>query len=145
MIMAGLPRETTEQSRQVVLRLIEEGLNGHDRAMMDALTAEGRFMHDPGGRVRVGRDPIGQSAAERSWALFPDWRYDVEAMLAEGELVAVRVRASGTHASGTPVTTTWTEIFRVRDGKIVEAWLDVDHLGLVRQLEALGERVEGDS
>src|SRR5579859_305206 len=130
-------RAESEASRQVIVRLIQEGLNGHNRVVMDDLTAEDRVVHDPGGHIRIGRDQPGQSAAERSWALFPDWHYEVETLLAEGELVAVRVRAGGMHSSGVSVTTTWTQIFRVRNGKIVEAWLDVDNLGLIRQLQAL--------
>jgi ketosteroid isomerase-like protein len=56
---------------------------------------------------------------------------------AEDELVAARVRAGGTHTreakrgpwrgltpEGTRYSTAWTAIFRVRDGKIVEQWLD---------------------
>lgn len=51
--------------------------------------------------------------------------------------MAVRVRAGGTHtqqaergpwrglrADVTRFSTTWTAIYRVRDGKIVEQWLD---------------------
>lgn len=140
--MGDQSRADSEASRQVILRFIQEGLNGHSRAVMDAVTAEDRIVHDPGGRTRVGRDLPGQSAAERSWALFPDWRYEIETLLAEGDLVAVRVRAGGIHSSGAAVTTTWTEIFRVRDGKIAEAWLDVDNLGLIRQLQALGMESE---
>lgn len=141
-VMVDQSRADAEASRQVILRFIQEGLNGHSRAVIDAVTAEDRIVHDPGGHTRVGRDQPGQSAAERSWALFPDWHYEIETLLAEGELVAVRVRAGGIHSSGVAVTTTWTEIFRVRNGKIVEAWLDVDNLGLSRQLQALGMDIE---
>lgn len=140
--MVDQSRADSKASRQVILRFIQEGLNGHSRAVMDELTDENRIVHDPGGRTRKGRELPGQSAAERSWALFPDWRYEIETLLADGELVAVRVRAGGIHSSGVPVTTTWTQIFRVRDGKIVEAWLDVDNLGLSRQLQALGITIE---
>ena len=132
----------TERSRSAVLRLIQVGLNGHDRAVMDALVAGDVVRHGPGGAVKVGREPAGRSMAERSWALFPDWRYEIEALLAEGELVAARVRASGTHASGAAVATTWTQIYRVRNGQVVESWLDVDNAGLIRQLQALGEPVD---
>lgn len=134
----------TERSRQAVLRLIQMGLDGHDRAVMDEMVAADVIRHGPGGSVKAGREPAGRSMAERSWTLFPDWRYEIEALLAEGELVAARVRASGTSASGVAVATTWTQIYRVRNERIVESWLDVDNAGLISQLEALGEPVDRD-
>lgn len=58
-------------------------------------------------------------------------------LLSEGDLVAVRVSAGGTYtrrvevgpwrgltSDGTRYSTTWTAIYRVQHGKIVEQWLD---------------------
>ncbi|HEX8916950.1 MAG TPA: ester cyclase [Chloroflexota bacterium] len=128
---------STEGSRAVVVRFIEDALQGHSRDRMDELIAEDYVRHMPGGQRITGRDPIGQSAAEQGWAACPDWSYEIEVLLAEGELVAVRVSAGGRHtrqAEGGPwlgltpdgarYSTTWTAIYRVRDGKIVEQWLD---------------------
>ena len=142
--MSGDQDEVSGQSRQVVQNMIQFGLDSHDRAVMDEMVASDVVRHGPGGSVRVGREPAGRSMAERSWALFPDWRYEIEALLAEGEMVAARVQASGTHTSGAAVSTTWTQIYRVRDGQIVESWLDVDSAGLIRQLQALGIPMDRD-
>jgi predicted SnoaL-like aldol condensation-catalyzing enzyme len=122
----------TEESRTVVLRFIEEALNGQSRYCMDELIAEEYVRHMPGGQRITGRDPIGQSAAELGWAACPDWKYEVEALL---------VSAGGTHTrlvevgpwrgippSSKRYTTTWTAIYRVRDGQIVEQWLDSPEL-----------------
>ena len=81
----------------MVLRFIEEALQGHSRERMDELIAPDYIRHMPGGQHRTGRDPLGQSAAEMGWAACPDWSYEIEVLLAEGELVAVRVSAGGTH------------------------------------------------
>lgn len=121
----------------MVLRFIEEALHGHSRERMDELIAAEYVRHMPGGQRITGRDPMGQSAAEIGWAACPDWSYEIEVLLAEGELVAVRVTAGGTHTrqaeggpwrgltpDGTRYSTTWTAIYRVRHGKIVEQWLD---------------------
>lgn len=127
----------TEETRAVVKRYVQEALGGHSRDRMDTMIAEDYVRHMPGGHRIVGRDPIGQSAAEQGWAACPDWRYEIEVLLAEGDLAAVRVSAGGTHTrqadagpwrgltpDGTRYTTTWTAIYRVRDDKIVEQWLD---------------------
>jgi len=73
---------------------------------------------------------------------FPDDTVVVDEILGEGELVAYRATESGTHKAtflGIPATgkkATWTEIqfFRVRDGKIVERWVDVDLFSWFTQL-----------
>jgi predicted ester cyclase len=132
-----MKRVSTEESRAVVRRYIEDALNGHSRARMDELIVEDYVRHVPGGQRTTGRDPVGQSTAEQGWAACPDWSYEIEVLLAEDDLVAVRVFAGGTHTqqaelgpwrgiapSGKRYTTTWTAIYRVRDDKIVEQWLD---------------------
>lgn len=70
------------------------------------------------------------------------FRYTVEDMIAEGDKVAARATASGTHQGdflGIPPTgkhATWSEIHigRVVDGKFVEHWANSDQLGLLQQL-----------
>jgi predicted ester cyclase len=56
-------------------------------------------------------------------AEFPDVRAEIHSLVAEGDLVAVRVTFSGTHAtSGDSVV--WPEMVfsRFVDGKAVESW-----------------------
>ena len=75
-------------------------------------------------------------------AAFPDWHSDLDAVYAEGDIVIERFTASGTHKGeifGIPpseivCTLSGINIFRVRDGKIVEHWGRVDELGMLRQL-----------
>ena len=73
---------------------------------------------------------------------FPDFRYTVEDMVAEGDVVAARATARGTHTGeylGIPPTgkeASWTEmhIGRVEGGRFVEHWANSDQLGLLQQL-----------
>jgi predicted ester cyclase len=80
-------------------------------------------------------------------ASFPDIAPTLGPILADGDLVAVRVQVSGTH-TGTPFppgipaagrSITWKEvhIFRCADGRIAEHWGVFDMLGILQQLGAV--------
>lgn len=64
-------------------------------------------------------------------------------LIEEDDIVVERFTASGTHtgadlmgvpASGRTITLEGVNIFRIRDGKIVERWGRLDELGVLRQL-----------
>lgn len=75
-------------------------------------------------------------------AAFPDLHYTLEDVIADGDRVVQRATASGTmkgEFSGMQATgksAAWAEIHivRVKDGKIVEHWANVDQLGMLQQL-----------
>lgn len=66
----------------------------------------------------------------------------VEDLVAEGDKVAGRITAYGTHKgelfgippTGKQVRLTAIGIWRIADGKIVEHWYEADNVGLLRQL-----------
>jgi steroid delta-isomerase-like uncharacterized protein len=76
------------------------------------------------------------------FAAFPDDQVAIEQIVSDGDRVAYRATESGTHEAtflGIPATkkhATWTEIqfFRIKDGKIVEHWVDVDIFTWFQQL-----------
>lgn len=76
------------------------------------------------------------------FAAFPDDAVTFEQIVSDGDRVAYRATESGTHEApflGIPATkkrATWTEIqfFRIKDGKIVEHWVDVDIFSWFQQL-----------
>jgi len=78
---------------------------------------------------------------------FPDLKLELEMTISQGDLVAYRWTGTGTHLgpyhehppSGRPVRFTAISISRIRDGKIVEDWIELDNLSLLRQIGALGE------
>jgi steroid delta-isomerase-like uncharacterized protein len=73
---------------------------------------------------------------------FPDAQVGIAFQLTEGDKVVSRYTWSGTHqgeyygipATGKQVNWTSTVTFRIADGKIREAWLNYDRLGLMQQL-----------
>jgi steroid delta-isomerase-like uncharacterized protein len=78
-------------------------------------------------------------------AAFPDSRFRVEDVIAEGDRVAVRHTFSGTHqqpfqgvpASGRRVEAPAIVILRMEGGKAVELWLNADFLGIMQQIGAI--------
>jgi len=73
---------------------------------------------------------------------FPDGRYSVDQVLAEGDLVVVRFTGRGTNtgtgnglpATGKPIELTAVTIFRFAGGKIAEEWTEYNMLSLLKQL-----------
>jgi predicted ester cyclase len=83
-----------------------------------------------------------RQAAEIFRRAFPDWRSDVQQLIAEDDLVAENFTARGTHRgavmgetpTGREVVLRGVNIFRIADGKIAERWGRLDQLGLLQQL-----------
>jgi steroid delta-isomerase-like uncharacterized protein len=77
---------------------------------------------------------------------FPDLTYTVEDEIAEGDLVMARFSARGTHLgtflgvapTGRTITYTGIDVNRIRDGRIVQSWVQYDALGLLQQLGVVG-------
>ena len=73
---------------------------------------------------------------------FPDLAYTVEQELAEGDLVMTRFSARGTNRgpflgappTGRVVAYTGFDLNRIKNGRIVESWVNYDALGLLQQL-----------
>jgi predicted ester cyclase len=89
--------------------------------------------------------PEGQKQIARAFReAFPDLRFDVEIVIAEGDYVAARWTAAGTHtgrwgnteATGRFVSFSAVNIFRFERGLVAELWNHRDDLGLQEQLGA---------
>jgi predicted ester cyclase len=97
--------------------------------------------HDPFPGFAPDREGLRQTAQVFRQA-FPDWHAGQEAHIAEGDLVAERFTARGTHQgellgvapTGREVVLAGINIFRVQDGKLVERWGRTDDLGFLQQL-----------
>ena len=75
---------------------------------------------------------------------FPDLRMEVDLILSDGDLVAARWTSTGTLSgpwadvspTGARATFNGVNIFRIRDGLVVELWNHRDDLGLMEQVGA---------
>ena len=99
--------------------------------------------HGPGGQELRGRDGI-RGLWNIFLSAFPDLSATVEDCISEGDKVAARWSVSGTHKgeflgippSNRSITLPITEVFRLDDGILVEAWDQYDRQHLLEQIGA---------
>ncbi len=73
---------------------------------------------------------------------FPDTHHVIDDLIAEGDRVVLRTTARATHRgdfegigrTDRPVEFTGLVVYRIRGGKIVESWGEIDFLRLIREL-----------
>ena len=102
--------------------------------------------HGPGGQELRGRDGI-KGLWELFLSAFPDLTASVDETISEGDRVALRWAVSGTHtgeflgipASNKSITLPITEVFRMGNGKLQEAWDQYDRLHLMEQIGATAQ------
>jgi len=130
-----------EQNKEVIRRYGEEEDKGNLLEIIDEIVAPDVIYHYPNNNDVIGLDTIKQNYAQFHKA-FPDIKHTGELQIAEGDFVASRLTWWGTHngnwmgiePTGKETTFTLTEICRLKDGKIVEAWIEFDYLGWFQQL-----------
>jgi steroid delta-isomerase-like uncharacterized protein len=132
-----------ETNEAVVRRFIDEVfLHGKFDAVDELVTDD--FTPHTWGPMPPGRDGLKQ-AIERVSKGISNPSMIIEAMIAEGDQVAVRLTSSATQSGefmGMPPSGKRYEIgeihwFRLRDGRIAEHWHQADFLGMLRQLGAM--------
>jgi predicted ester cyclase len=110
-----------ENNKTVQRRIIDELINQKNLDLADELFSEDHELHPEA--LEVGRGPEGMKRAFAGLhEEFPDVHVDIESIVAEGDMVAVRLTFSGTHApSGDRAT--WPEMVfaRFSEGKAVES------------------------
>jgi predicted ester cyclase len=134
---------SAEQNRALihqVLGLIDE------RKLDEAfeLYALDYIYHGPDGKILEGREGI-RGLWEVFLTGFPDLHSTIEDIVTEGDKLVLRWRIEGTHTgefqgvapTGAKVNLRVTEIFRIANGQLVEAWDQYDQLGLMQQIGAI--------
>jgi predicted ester cyclase len=110
----------------VIERYLEEVLNGHDLGALDRLVADETLKQ----RVRLFLQA------------FPDLEVEPKLVVSQGELIGVNLVGRGTHKGpfqGVPPTgrrwaATCSAFYQVEDGRIADAWINWDLLGILDQL-----------
>lgn len=111
----------SEENKEALRRIFHEVINGKRLDLADELYSAEHELHPATG---VGRGAVGMKEAFAGLhEEFPDVHVEIHSIVAEGDLVAVRVTFSGTHAE-TGERATWPEMVftRFADGKAAESW-----------------------
>ena len=139
---------SAEENKAIVVRFIEEVINGKNVATVDQYVADDFVDHAalPG---TVGGLPGFKQFLAMACKAFPDVSWTTEHLIAEGDEVVCRGICSGTHLgefrwdagptsgvapTGKRVDVNEIHIVRVAGGKIAEHWENVDFFGMMQQM-----------
>jgi steroid delta-isomerase-like uncharacterized protein len=134
----------TPDNKRIVRQVYEHIRGGGgDLDLVDEIFTDDYVGHDP---TALPPEVRGRQGFKEQTTLyrtaFPDLRFVIDSIVAEGDEVVVRWTARGTHRgavmgespTGNEVTVTGFGSWIVRDGKITEHWGVIDLMGLLRQI-----------
>lgn len=135
---------SAEENKAAIRRAYDELWNERNVEVVDELVTEDFLNHAAPPDRQRGRQGL-KDVVRMFEGAFPDFRYEVEDVISEGEKVAVRDVFRGTHqgafmgipATGNRVTMEAIHIYRFREGKLAEHWVARDDLGMMQQLGAI--------
>lgn len=134
---------TREEANKALIRAFSDAENARDYDALDELLSEGFVRHSaatPQSTV-TSREDFKAFVADNA-TTFPDYKTSIEMMVAEGDKVAVYTTFRGTMdgpmgdipATGNAVEAPFLAIFRIKDGRIAELWVEWDNVYLLSQL-----------
>jgi steroid delta-isomerase-like uncharacterized protein len=130
------------ENEALVRRYVQEVYDQRKLEAVDEIFAPEFTLHDPdlpGG----ARGPEGIKRIVKTFVdAFPDLQVTLDEELSSGDKVVTRWTSRGTHEgelmgiapTGKRIDVTAVGIWRVSEGKIAEAWLVFDALGMMQQL-----------
>lgn len=134
----------TERNIALVRRTFDEVINQENSAVIDEIFAADVIVHDPITGEARGIDAFRRLLGMFD-AAFPHHRVAIEAVVSQDDLVSVLHTHTATNTgsfmgmppTGKTIVVNGLELFRVRDGKIVEFWRKDDDVSLLMQLGML--------
>jgi predicted ester cyclase len=136
--------DRTEIANKAIIARYVYATNILEVEVFDEFVEEDFVDHDP----IPGQEP-GLEGLKKAYHMFlepfPDVLFVFEDIIAEDDLVFGRGVISGTHkgeffgipATGKRVHWTGTRLFRLKDSKVTEGWINLDFLGLLQQMGAV--------
>ena len=136
----------SEQNKALVRRFLDQLYNNARPDVIDELLDDDYVDHS----APPGQAP-GAAGTRQVYDMyrtaFPDLRVEIHDLVAEDDLVVVRATFAGTSRgplmgappTGKPVQIASMVIVRLRDGRFVERWEQMDLLGLMLQLGVVSQ------
>jgi predicted ester cyclase len=131
-----------ERNKTIIRSFIYEIFNGHNLLSIEKYFGKGSVEGSP----RAGNEGEGfKEFLTDFFIAFPDWRANIEHMIAEDNIVVVFLNGTGTHKGvfhGIPPTNKAVNIrsadlYRIKNGIIIGHWDVVDQLNLLKQTGTL--------
>ena len=134
-----------QENKALTRRVLEEIFTEGNLDLADDLIAPDFVDHDSAMPEEVHGIEGFKDFVRMFRSAFPDLHVEVQDQVAEGDKVATRWTASGTHEgelAGIPATGNWVEITgmeisRISGGKIAEIWDNYDVMGMMQQIGAI--------
>jgi len=148
---APAPATPPAQNKQITRRYFNQLMNeGQLQIIPEIMTTDFAF------RIPTLPEPIHGHEGMKGFVTglrtaFPDIHFEIDREMAEGDKVATRWVITGTHLGpflGAPPTKNkikdqGIDIFRLRDGKIAEVWVNENDLGLMQQIGVIPSGPKG--
>ena len=140
---ADCPIKTPVENTVIARAWHEEGINRRNAGILKEILASDVVHHGAGGYPKImNATGIAEMMAD-FLAAFPDLRYSFDQLIVQDDFVVERYSATGTQhgqfgdlpPSGRRATWTGINIFRLKCGKIVEVWSEVDAVSRRQQLQ----------
>jgi predicted ester cyclase len=134
--------QTAEEiANKAIIATYVEATNRGELDVLDELVYPDYVEHDPVPGQKPGLEGL-KEAYKMFNSPFPDLKFVFDDVIAEGDMVVGRGVISGTHegeffgvpATGKKVHWTGTRLFRLKDLKVVEGWVNIDMMGLMQQM-----------
>jgi steroid delta-isomerase-like uncharacterized protein len=136
---------SVEENRALIQRFVEEAFNRGNLGVVDEIYSPDYVGHTAGAPEQTSGPEGVKGFVGLYRSAFPDLHTTIEDIVTEGDKLAYRWTAVGTHQGelfGVPpssnrVELTGITIERMEGGKIVETYNNFDQLGMMRQIGAI--------
>jgi len=140
----GQNRPAEQRSnKDIAASYFTEVVNKQNLRLLDSIFSPSYLSHEmDGSEKHIISDGSLTAHLNYLFHAFPDLRYDIDQLIAENDLVALTLTASGTQkgeflgypASNRKIIFRQMFFFRLSSGKITEGWNVVDKDGVIQQL-----------
>lgn len=146
--MSTEENRTLEANKALVIHAYLDGMNTRNMDIIDEVFSPEYVSHFPGQPPTRGLEPL-KAVLKSFFDAFPDLVFKIEDQLAEGDKVAIRWSAQGTHQgewrgfpprergippTGRHVTFHATDIYLIADSQVVEEWNTLEQLAVLEQI-----------
>jgi len=134
---------TSAQQNIDLVHRMAEALNAHNADAQDRYWTPDMIWHGPPGFGDIhGLEAFKNEVVKTFYAAFPDFHGTVDLELADDHWVAMTGIVAGTHQgnwlgippTGKQIQMRYSDFWRIENGRLVENWVMIDHVGVLRQL-----------